>query len=114
MDIERKEWVSFETIIALDTNESDEETSNVSQNSKLSFNNSPIKSEENLRQFIQLDESNNAPSLESISLQDEAEVPALTLQLELLRWHYCLGHLLFRKIKIMAALGLLPRRFMTV
>ena len=41
---------------------------------------------------------------------EDADVPAATLQAELLRWHYRLGHLSFRKLKVMATLGIIPRK----
>jgi hypothetical protein len=44
--------------------------------------------------------------LEKISCQDP--------HTEMLRWHYILGHLSFRRIKIMAELGILPKKLAQV
>ena len=45
---------------------------------------------------------------------DEENLTATTPQAELLRWHYCLGHASFKKIKLLAMLGILPRRLASV
>eukprot|EP00957_Ditylum_brightwellii_P022328 1685301-Ditylum_brightwellii.AAC.1 len=70
--------------------------------------------EENIISLIHPDKESPLPPLQQISTEDEREMPALMPQAELLRWHYCLGHLSFRKIKIMAALELLLHHLMTV
>eukprot|EP00957_Ditylum_brightwellii_P036990 2800968-Ditylum_brightwellii.AAC.1 len=49
-----------------------------------------------------------------VSVADKREVPAMTPKAKLLKWHYCLGHLSFRKIKTMTVRGLIPRRLMIV
>ena len=36
------------------------------------------------------------------------------VQAELMRWHYRLGHTLFRKLKIMTAMGLIPKKSSTI
>jgi len=41
---------------------------------------------------------------------DEAQVSATTDLAELIRWHYRLGHLSYNKIKLLALLGIIPRR----
>eukprot|EP00957_Ditylum_brightwellii_P114540 8733258-Ditylum_brightwellii.AAC.1 len=65
----------------------------VSKDGKFSIIPPPSENKENVCQSIQPDDANKTPSLESVSLQDEIEVPLLTPQSELLRWHYHLGYL---------------------
>ena len=45
---------------------------------------------------------------------EDMDVPATTVQAELLRWHYRLGHVSFKKLKIMALLGILPKKLANV
>jgi len=67
--------------------------------------------EENLTDFM------TEPPLEApanIVEDDEENLTALSPQADLLRWHYRLGHLSFRRLKLLAMLGILPRRLATV
>ena len=45
-------------------------------------------------------------------LYDEAyqNLSAKDLNCEFIRWHYCLGHLSFKKMKLLSVLGVLPRK----
>jgi hypothetical protein len=65
--------------------------------------------EENLTDFFQ---ESQGPK---IILDDDSErLAAASPQAELLRWHYRLGHTYFDKLKLMSALGILPRRLSSV
>jgi hypothetical protein len=69
----------------------------------------PNKNEENLTDFFQEIQGPN------IILDDDLErLAAANPQAELLRWHYRLEHTSFTKLKIMSALGILPRRLSSV
>eukprot|EP00957_Ditylum_brightwellii_P082517 6273298-Ditylum_brightwellii.AAC.2 len=46
--------------------------------------------------------------------QEECIIAGLALQAELLRWHYCLGHLSFHKLKLLSAFGILSQRLANV
>ena len=46
--------------------------------------------------------------------EEDRDLPATTDQAELLRWHYRLGHLSFKKIRNMSALGILPKRLLGI
>ena len=46
----------------------------------------------------------------TIIQDNEANVSAATDLAELIRWHYRLGHLSYNKIKLLALLGIIPRR----
>ena len=45
-------------------------------------------------------------------MPDEKEPKTLSAQDELLRWHYCLNHLLFKRLLQMAEGGILPRKLL--
>jgi hypothetical protein len=65
--------------------------------------------EENLTAFFQERQGPN------IMLHDYSErLAAANPQAELLCWHYGLGHTSFAKLKLMYALGILPRRLSSV
>jgi hypothetical protein len=65
--------------------------------------------EENITYFF---EEEQVPT---IILDDGSErLAAISPRVELLKWHYLLGHTSFEKIKLMAALDILPRRIATV
>ena len=49
-----------------------------------------------------------------IPTEEQDHVTATSDYAELLRWHYRLGHMSFARIKLLAALGILPRRLMLV
>jgi hypothetical protein len=67
------------------------------------------KKEENLMDFFQESQGPN------IILDDDSErLAAANPQAELLRWYYRLGHTSFAKLKLMPALGILPRRLSSV
>ena len=54
----------------------------------------------------------NIPARQEIKLYDEAyeNLPAKDLNREFIRWHYRLGHMSFKKMKLLAVLGVLPSR----
>ena len=54
----------------------------------------------------------NIPARHEIKLYDEAyeNLPAKDLNREFIRWHYRLGHMSFKKMKLLAVLGVLPSR----
>jgi hypothetical protein len=69
----------------------------------------PNKNEENLTDFFQESQGPN------IILDNDLErLAAANPQSELLRWNYRLGHTSFAKLKLMSALGILPRRLSSV
>lgn len=48
-------------------------------------------------------------------IEDEAEaLAAKTPQAELLRWHYRLGHLSFKRVQLLAAVGAIPKKLATI
>ena len=58
-------------------------------------------------------EGDNQPNMSNISnmIRDGNDtLTASTDEGELLRWHYRLGHLAWRKLKLLALLGIIPRR----
>ena len=59
------------------------------------------------------DEQSNLHTIEHENNQDSI-IEADTPQGELMRWHYRLGHLSFKKIKVLCALGILPRKLLKV
>jgi hypothetical protein len=67
------------------------------------------EAEENLTDFFK---ESKGPSI--ILADDSERLAAVSPQAELLRWHYRLGHTSFAKLKLMAALGILPRRLVSV
>ena len=66
--------------------------------------------EEDLTDFFQ--QTPPAPAHRVID-DDEENLTAISPQAELLRWHYRLGHTSFKKIKLLALLGMLPRKLAT-
>jgi hypothetical protein len=67
------------------------------------------ENKENLADFFKESQSPN------IILDDDSEIlAAASPQAELLRWHYRLGHTSFAKLKLMSALGILPKRLASV
>jgi hypothetical protein len=67
------------------------------------------KDEENITDFF---EEYQTPT---IILDDKSERLAAAIpQAELLRWYYRLGHASFAKLKLMAALGIFPRKLATL
>eukprot|EP00957_Ditylum_brightwellii_P159743 12158166-Ditylum_brightwellii.AAC.1 len=67
---------------------------------------------EDLVTLMQSEES--LPKTKQKLKTEKKELPTISLQAKLLRWHYRLNHLLFKKIKLLVALGLLPKRLLTV
>ena len=83
-------------------------------------------------QYLQNDEINNDGYEYEENLHDTLNIPtnvrnerklfnepyenlsAENLQAKLMRWHYRLGHTSFRKLKIMAAMGLIPKKLSTI
>ena len=65
--------------------------------------------EENLSDFFDV---SDIPAIVPNVITDEEEdnLSAISPQADLLRWHYRLGHASFRRIKLLALLGILPRR----
>ena len=59
------------------------------------------------------DEGSNIRTVEH-NVHQESIIEADTPQGELMRWHYRLGHLSFKKIKVLCALGILPRKLLKV
>ena len=53
---------------------------------------------------IEDDRNNVAPP-------EHDQYTALTTDAEFMRWHYCLGHMHSKKMKRLAGLGYLPRKF---
>eukprot|EP00957_Ditylum_brightwellii_P130322 9941429-Ditylum_brightwellii.AAC.2 len=100
LEMEENERVSFKTVLI-----SDEEEESSEYDASLMIDKPSTK--ENITTFMDANEL-PLPLLQQISAADEREVLAMTPQAKLLRWHYFLDHLSFRKIQIMAALGLLP------
>ena len=57
-------------------------------------------------------DKDNLPNRDKIRLYDEAyeNLPAKDIKQEFMRWHYRLGHMSFRKMKLLSKLGTLPSR----
>ena len=60
---------------------------------------------ENINEFMP--SSSNIPVEEEVN--EDKDTSALSPQGELLRWHYRLGHMPFKRMKLLAVLGILPR-----
>ena len=43
--------------------------------------------------------------------QDERDITSMSLQAELLRWHYRLGHISFTKLRMLVARNILPKKY---
>ena len=67
--------------------------------------------EENLTDFLTEEE---VPKMTHVIHDDQETLSATDDLAELLRWHYRLGHLSFKRIRLLAALGILPRRLLRV
>ena len=59
-------------------------------------------------------QSNDSQASQSTTCYEEQEMTADNDQAELLKWHYRLGHVSFKKLKILAMLGLIPRKLAKV
>ena len=85
------------------------DTSNNNHNANAENNNETR--EENLTDYFTKESSKDQVNV----IDDEDEpLAADTPQAELLRWHYRLGHLPFARLRILALLGTIPRRLLTV
>ena len=74
--------------------------------------------EENLHEFVEgllgdKDESKIASIMKDVEKVDE-NLTSETDQAEFMRWHYRLGHLPYKKLKILAVMGLIPKRILNV
>ena len=74
---------------------------------------------ENLQDFVQKVDQNSNINMNTQKIIDEVEnseenLTALDDQAELMRWHYRLGHISFKKLKILAVMGLIPKRLVNV
>jgi hypothetical protein len=108
----KHEHVAYAHVIPDDRTGSDSERGKASASAE-GEDNPPIveanKKEENLTDLFQESQGPN------IILDDDSErLAAANPQAELLRWHYRLGHMSFAKLKLMSALGILPRRLSSV
>jgi len=129
-DIEANEHVVFQSVNSDGPHiiPDEDDTTDVPDDSSIptnpTINTSPEVREENLFDVAApqtKDQSTTAPQTMDQSTQlplviddDEENLTAISPQTELLRWHYRLGHTAFKRIKLLALLGILPRRLATV
>jgi hypothetical protein len=108
----KNEYVAYAHVIPDDRTGSDSERGKAYASSK-GEDNRPIiatnKNEENLTDFFQ---EIQGPKI--IIDDDSEQLAAAIPQAELLCWQYRLGHTSFAKLKLMSALGILPRRISSV
>ena len=74
--------------------------------------------EENLHEFVSgllkdKDNSKIASIMKKVEQADES-LTSETDQAEFMRWHYRLGHLPYKKLKILAVMGLIPKSILNV
>ena len=81
---------------------------NDAQSNPFDFNLEEFSQEKNLQKHAHLNSTSKTP----VDVYDEAyeDLSAKDLNLEFIRWHYRLGHLSFKKIKLLSVLGVLPKR----
>ena len=44
--------------------------------------------------------------------QDERDITSMSLQAELLRWHYRLGHMSFTKLRMLVVRNIIPKKIL--
>ena len=79
------------------------------QSHPFDFNIDEYKQENNIQKHAHLTPTSNLP----VELYDEAyeNLSAKDINREFIRWHYRLGHISFKKMKLLSVLGELPRKF---
>ena len=108
--MEEQEHICFECNVVSDDQDSVDQRSKVSHKD-ISRSSSDQREDENIADFM-TDIPNK--QVHVIPTEELDHVTATSDYAELLRWHYRLGHMSFARIKLLAALGILPRRLMLV
>ena len=120
-NIEANEHVAYQAHVDTDAPHiipDDDTEFQESDSSTISAQDDPVRPfhgmrEENLTDFFR-DSTTSPPVPNIITDDDEDNLTAISPQADLLRWHYRLGHASFHRLRLLALLGILPRRLASV